>query len=220
MKLQDESWLKSPQEIHNGAVDFFNQFLAQKQVEEKPKLSSLVMKIILDDENVNLVQLPSIQMVKEAIFSISMDSSPGPDRFGSGFYQSCWNIVGADVAKVVQDFFSGADMPMYFSASFLVLIPKVESPTSFDKFRPISLCSMFYKICSKILVSRLAPLFSRLVSLEQGAFISGRSIFENINLTQELVHSINKPVRGGNIMLKIDMAKTYDSVDWSLFCVS
>jgi len=82
----------------------------------------------------------------------------------------------------------------------------VPDPCSFDKFRPISLCSVVYKICSKLIVNRLSAVLRRLVSEEQGAFLPGRSIFENICLTQEF--------RGGNIMMKIDMAKAYDTVDW------
>lgn len=115
----------------------------------------------------------------------------------------------------MHDFFKGSSLPKFFSASFLVLIPKVDNPKGFDKFRLLSLCSVFYKLCTKILVGRLSPLLSRMISPEQGAFIPGRSIFESISLTQEMIHSINKPVRGGNVVLKIDMAKTYDSVHWS-----
>ncbi|KAF5458687.1 hypothetical protein F2P56_022700, partial [Juglans regia] len=37
------------------------------------------------------------------------------------------------------------------------------------------------------MVFRLAPILDRIISLEQAAFIPGRSIFENISLTQELV---------------------------------
>lgn len=65
----------------------------------------------------------------------------------------------------------------------------VDVPTSFDKFRPIILCSVFYKIFSKIIVNRLIGFLSRLILLEHGAFIPGRSIFENISLTQEMVHA-------------------------------
>lgn len=43
----------------------------------------------------------------------------------------------------------------------------------------------------------------------------GRSIFENMTLAQEMVQSLNKKVKGENLMLKIDMAKAYDRVDWS-----
>lgn len=118
------------------------------------------------------------------------------------------------MVSAVHDFFSGGVLPREFTSSFLVLIPKVDNPKGFDKFRPISLCSVFYKVGTKILVSRLSPLFSRFISEEQGAFILSRSIFENVSLTQELIRSIHKPTRGGNVILKIDMAKAYDSVDW------
>lgn len=88
-------------------------------------------------------------------------------------------------------------------------------PASFDKFRPISLCSVAYKIFSKIIVFHLSRVIRKLVSHEQGAFVSGRSIFENITLAQEMVHSLHRKILGGNVMLKIDMAKAYDRVDWS-----
>lgn len=52
-----------------------------------------------------------------------------------------------------------------------LLIPKVSDPKSFEKLWPISLCSVAYKIFSKILVSRLTGILLRLVSLEHGAFI-------------------------------------------------
>lgn len=29
-----------------------------------------------------------------------------------------------------------------------------------------------------------------------------------------MIHRINKPCHGGNVLLKVDMAKAYDSVDW------
>lgn len=48
-----------------------------------------------------LSQLPSIQNIKDALFSIPVDSSPGPDGFGSGFFQACWHIVSKDVVEAV-----------------------------------------------------------------------------------------------------------------------
>lgn len=111
-------------------------------------------------------------------------------------------------------FFSGKSFLQFYLASSLVLIPKVDNPSSFDKFRPISLCSVIYKICSKILVQRLTPIFSRLISPKQGAFLPGRSIFDNISLLQEMVNSINSKARNGNVLMKVDMAKAYDSVEW------
>lgn len=73
---------------------------------------------------------------------------------------------------------------------------------------------MFYIVCPNILIDRLATILPCIISQEQYAPIKGMSIFENISRTQEMVYCINKPVRGGNIILKINMAKAYDSVNW------
>ncbi|XP_058082470.1 uncharacterized protein LOC131230582 [Magnolia sinica] len=49
-----------------------------------------------------------------------------------------------------------------------------------------------------------------MISQEQGAFVKGRSIADNIEVAQEMIHHINKKVRGGNLILKLDLEKAYD----------
>lgn len=125
-----------------------------------------------------------------------------------------WYIVGIDVIGAMSEFFRGMDFPHFYTASHLVLILKVPNHMSYDKFRPISLCSMIYKICSKILVTQLSLMLAKIICSEQCAFLLGWSIFENIRLTQEVIHGINKPDHGGNVALKIDMVKAYNCMDW------
>lgn len=48
---------------------------------------------------------------------------------------------------------------------------------------------------------------------EQSTFLNGRSIFDNIFIAQEMIHSMNKKMRGNNTMIKIHMAKAYDRVN-------
>ncbi|XP_040986544.1 uncharacterized protein LOC121234610 [Juglans microcarpa x Juglans regia] len=96
------------------------------------------------------------------------------------------DIIKEDVVEAARDFFRGAPLSRFYSSSFIVLIPKVPEPSGFDKFHPISLCSVAYKIFSKIIVNRLNSILDSLVSHEQGAFISRRSIFENITLAQKM----------------------------------
>ncbi|XP_041001625.1 uncharacterized protein LOC121247323 [Juglans microcarpa x Juglans regia] len=168
---------ESPESIHQGAVEFFQDSLRGEPPIEQSRLEGLIETVILEEENVSLIRPPTLEEVFEAVSSIPNQSTPGPDGFGAGFYKNCWEVVKVDVWKAVVEFFMIKDLPRFFTASYLVLIPKMESPTGFDKFCPISLCSVFYKICSKIIVSRLTGILPRLISLEQGAFIPGRSIF-------------------------------------------
>ncbi|KAF5462644.1 hypothetical protein F2P56_018632 [Juglans regia] len=149
MRLPNGLMLKSPQEIHDGAVHYFREFLGQSSRVVLPELSDYVSIVISDDDNLRLCSVPTEEEVKQAVFSIPIESSPGPDGFGSGFYKACWDIVSLEVVEAIQEFFRGIPLPRFYTASFVVLIPKMDQPTGFDKFRPISLCSVFYKICTK-----------------------------------------------------------------------
>lgn len=52
------------------------------------------------------------------------------------------------------------------------------------------------------------------VSYEQAGFVTGRTIQENIALAYEFAYDIDKVVRGGNFILKLDLSKAYDIADW------
>ena len=54
------------------------------------------------------------------------------------------------------------------NSTFLSLIPKEVNPSSFDMFRPISLCNASYKIIAKLLANRLKPMLGKLISPLQG----------------------------------------------------
>lgn len=76
MRISDDIWLKTSEEVHMGAVGYFQHFLASHHSLSLPDLSLLVDKVIQNEDNVTLVELPSIQEIKEVLFSIPTDSSP------------------------------------------------------------------------------------------------------------------------------------------------
>ncbi|XP_042962498.1 uncharacterized protein LOC122296772 [Carya illinoinensis] len=164
MSLTNGTMLKTPQEIHDGAVKYFMDFLGQSTSVVLSDLGELVSNVISDEDNLRLCSLPTKEEVKQVVFSIPIESSPGPDGFGSGFYRACWDIVCVEVVEAIRNFFKGVPLRRFYIASFVVLIPKMSQPMGFDKFRPISLCSVFYKMCTKVLVARLAPLLPALIS--------------------------------------------------------
>ena len=75
------------------------------------------------------------------------------------------------------------------NSAFLALIPKEKGAKSFDKFRPISLCNIDYKIITKIMANRLKYILPYLIPENQGGFVKGRKIWDNIILAQEAIHS-------------------------------
>ncbi|XP_073273383.1 uncharacterized protein [Primulina huaijiensis] len=215
--LEDDngSCITSPELIQQSGAAFFQNLLTGDPfVLSCPDFSDFPL-VISDLENANIAAPPSLEEVRAIVFSIHRDSVAGPDGFSSAFFQHCLAIVHQDVLDAVLDFFRCSPMPQGFTATTITLIPKVLGAQAWSDFRPISLCNVTNKIISKLLYSRLKEVAERLVSWNQSGFVPGRVISDNILLAQELTHSLSLPTRGGNVILKLDMAKAYDRVQWS-----
>ena len=71
------------------------------------------------------------------------------------------------------------------------------------------MCNASYKIFSKVLSLRLKQIIPSLISSNQGGFISGRKISDNILLVQEAIHSSTKRGELG-MAIKLDLANAFD----------
>lgn len=141
-------------------------------------------------------------------------SSPGPDGFGGIFFLHCWSVVGHEVVQAVQSFFlQGLVMP-HFNSNLLILIPKVPGADTVSQLRPVALANFVFKIITKILANRVGPIASRIISQNQNAFIKGRSITDSIILTSESMNLLDRKCKGGNVAIKFDIRKAFDTLDW------
>jgi len=96
-----------------------------------------------------------------------------------------------------------------------VLIPKVPGASSMGDYRPIALANFLFKIVTKIVADRLAGITTRIISMEQRGYVRDRNISDCIIIASEAINSLGKNQYGGNIALKVDIAKAFDTLDWN-----
>ncbi|VFQ75326.1 unnamed protein product [Cuscuta campestris] len=201
-------------EIQKLAVDHFSQlFCSKKNINLDPIKEYLEVRVT-EADNLELTKVPTGEEIKEVVWNLNPDSAPGPDGFNGNFFKSCWDTVKEDIISASQEFFLGIPVPRSYGSTFLTLIPKKEDPKNFSDYRPISLSTFMSKINTKILANRLQKILPKIISFEQTGFQQNKGIEEQILLTEEMVHKIDNKTRGRNIIIKLDMAKAFDNMEW------
>ncbi|KAL2518714.1 DNAse I-like superfamily protein [Abeliophyllum distichum] len=118
-----------------------------------PIRPGIIPRLVSDEDNLQFNWTPTLIELQEAIFSIDLDNVVRPDRFSSHFFQVCWDIISEDVFQAVLDFIAGGHLLRDFATTSIVLLPKRENACRWLEFRPISLCTMFNKLITKLVNS-------------------------------------------------------------------
>uniref|UniRef100_A0A803MS24 Reverse transcriptase domain-containing protein n=1 Tax=Chenopodium quinoa TaxID=63459 RepID=A0A803MS24_CHEQI len=149
------------------------------------------------------------------MFNIDINKAPGPDGFGSSFYKESWGIVGEEVCDAVLDFLEHKKLLREINATSLTLVPKTKSPGSVTEFGPIACCNVIYKCISKVLCERLKKVLPAVIAENQSAFVHSRFIIHNIMVCQDLVRQCGRGDATASCLIKLDLKKAYDTVEWS-----
>jgi hypothetical protein len=155
----------------------------------------------------------SLEEIKETIDHMEKNKAPGPDGFPIEFFQSCWEIIKFDILQVFNDLFDHKIDLDRINYGVVTLIPKSDDADVIQKFRPICLLQVFFKIVTKTLTVRANPVMNKLLLPCQTTFIKGRFITDGVMLLQEVLRE-EKYRKNQGVVLKIDFEKAYDKVNW------
>eukprot|EP00253_Pinus_taeda_P031999 PITA_31999 len=181
--------------IEQELLTYFKQVHHETQTDRTEAIDKIIKsipKIITEEHNQMLLKLITLQEVEKAVQQLKEGKAPGPNGFTSNFFHNFWDLIKLEVWQVVEESRANRWMLPSMNATFITLIPKEAHSRTPDKFRPIALCNIIYKIVSKVIASRLKPLLPLLISPEQSGYVEGRQITDGIILTHEIIHSLKQ----------------------------
>lgn len=207
--------LDKQEDIEQHALNYYqNLFASDNNCVPNALVDSAIPHSVSHEDNVMLTNIPSLEEVKAAVFSMNGGGAPGPNGFGGCFYQTYWDIISHDVFNSVCQFFSQGWLLPNMNSNLVVLIPKFPGADMIENYRPIALANFQFKIITKVLADRLSVIAPKIISKNQRGFIRGRHISDCICITSETINMLDRKIFGGNLALKIDIKKAFDTMDW------
>ncbi|GKF60968.1 hypothetical protein Tco_0177754, partial [Tanacetum coccineum] len=91
--------------VPNAFVTHYEMFLGHAGDMNEVNLDNLFKSRINDLDALDMVREVTNKEVKDALFSMGDDKSPGPDGYTAAFFKEAWSIVEVDVSNAIREFF-------------------------------------------------------------------------------------------------------------------
>eukprot|EP00253_Pinus_taeda_P009835 PITA_09835 len=208
--------IEKHEDIEKAFRDHFQEALKEQPGSREAAIKAVtqhVPKIITEDQNQNLLKQVTMQEVEEALTQLKDGKAPGPDGFTANFFHEFWDLISSEVWALVEESRSMHWVLPSLNSTFISLVPKGEEANTPDKFRPVALCNVIYKLISKVVANRLKPLLPLLILSEQAGYVEGRQIMDGIILSNEVIHSL-KILKKPGMMMKLDLSKAFEKLSW------
>ncbi|KAK5845316.1 hypothetical protein PVK06_001487 [Gossypium arboreum] len=145
----DDSITTEGKDIENIARDYFSHLFGSRGVGNLEHVLSGVHSCISDSMSQGLLAPYSEEEIVKVLKGMRPTKASGPDDFPAVFYQKFWSIIGKDTSEFCLNILNESCSLEDINRTYIVLIPKTVNPLNLKNFRPISLCTVIYKIIAK-----------------------------------------------------------------------
>ncbi|GJT37806.1 RNA-directed DNA polymerase, eukaryota, reverse transcriptase zinc-binding domain protein [Tanacetum coccineum] len=119
-------------EVSDAFVSHYETFLGLAGETNSFNTANLFTKCLNEQVASGIVRNVTTQEVKEALFSIGDDKSPGPDGYTAAFFKEAWDVVANDVTNAICEFFRNGTLLKEINHTIIALIPKCVATTSYS----------------------------------------------------------------------------------------
>ena len=123
-------WIMEEQGVEKVAVDYFGDLFKTTFPTASDGFLDEIIPTITPQMNQRLVRLATEEEVRQALFMMHPEKTPGPDRMTAPFFQHSWPIIKKDLLEIVNDFLLSGTLDTRLNLTNIFFIPKTERPTN------------------------------------------------------------------------------------------
>ncbi|KAK5834917.1 hypothetical protein PVK06_010597 [Gossypium arboreum] len=192
LRCEDGSVITEEDEMMKMAVSYFKELFTSSRQRDDDNTHEGVSSRISPSMNEQLLREFKVEEIRKALWEMAPTKAPRVDGFHTIFFQKFWHIIGQDVAKFCLQVINREASLYEVNSTKIILILKVSDADMMSLFRPISLCSILYKITSKTIANRLKLVLDQYIGHTQRAFVPGRLISDNVLVAYKIIHTLKR----------------------------
>lgn len=174
--IQEEGVIEGQHQLMSFITNFYKTLFGSGGQSASISMNMEDFSKLREEDRNELIKVISKEEVKAVVVDMKKNRAPGPDGFPIEFYEHFWDLISPDLMRVIEDFQRGNIDIERLNYGVITLVPKTKDAVQIQKFRPICLLNVSFKIITKILMLRLSKVIEYLISQNQTAFIKNRNI--------------------------------------------
>ena len=155
--------------------------------------------------------------VLKMLTTMRSDCSTGADQIPAKYLKLSADIIASPLTHIINSFITIGSFPEAWKVARVSPIPKVDSPTESDHYRPIAILPAISKVYEKLILNQILEYIDQKQVLQQttSGYRKGHST------TTVLLRTMDKIIRAMKnseitLIAFADFSKAFDTVDYSI----
>ena len=167
LKTKNHTVTRKQEEILQEVKNYYEElFKSKDNMLHNFNLQTLLqgqnIKRITDAEAKNIEGYLTVQEISYALKNTKNNKSPGLDGFPAEFFKVFWNSLKHCVTKAINASFNKGLMSLSLRQCVITCLPKNgKMRENIQNWRPLSMLSVVYKLCSAATANRIKPLLNK-----------------------------------------------------------